>query len=361
MTNLESQVRAAIAVVNDPYLGQDYISAKALKSLSVDGQTAKLHIELGYPGRGRTEQIQAALEDAVCRVEGINAVEVSLTIKVQSHKIQPSLKSLPGVKNSIAVASGKGGVGKSTTTVNLALAMAAEGAKVGILDADIYGPSLPKMLGTSGKPELEDQKFVPVEAFGMQSMSIGYLVGEETPMIWRGPMATGALQQLLQDTLWSDLDYLFIDMPPGTGDIHLTLAQKVPLTGAVIVTTPQDLALLDARKGLEMFNKVKVPVLGIVENMSLHTCSQCGHEEPIFGEGGGEKLAKDVGTECLGALPLDMAIRQQVDAGRPTLVDAPEGNIAMHYREIARKIGAKLSLEAQDYSGKFPNIVVENN
>ncbi len=362
MNSLETQIKAAISAVQDSYLGKDYVSARVLRDISIEGTKAQIRLVLGYPSSGLFQSIRERITDAAQSIEGVDEVDVLIETEILPRKTQQSLKTLPGVKNTIAVASGKGGVGKSTTAVNLALAMAAEGAKVGILDADIYGPSLPKMLGAADKkPALMDNKFVPVEALGLASMSIGYLVDQDSPMIWRGPMATGALQQLLNDTLWPELDYLFIDMPPGTGDIHLTLAQKVPLTGAVIVTTPQDLALLDARKGLEMFKKVSVPVLGVIENMSLHHCSHCGHEEPIFGEGGGEKLAKSVGTECLGSLPLSMSIREDVDAGLPTLAREPDASIANHYRDIARKLGAKLSLQAQDFSSKFPKVVVENN
>jgi ATP-binding protein involved in chromosome partitioning len=268
---------------------------------------------------------------------------------------------IPGVKNIIAVASGKGGVGKSTTAVNLALALAAEGANVGILDADIYGPSQPMMLGITARPESKDGKSMePLERYGIQAMSIGFLIDTDTPMVWRGPMATGALEQLLRETQWHDLDYLVIDLPPGTGDIQLTLSQKVPVTGAVIVTTPQDIALLDARKGLKMFEKVGVPIIGIVENMSTHICSQCGHEEHIFGSGGGEKMGKDYDINLLGSLPLDIRIREQTDGGMPTVVAEPDGKIAATYRQIARRTAVKLSELGRDYSSKFPNIVIQN-
>jgi ATP-binding protein involved in chromosome partitioning len=272
------------------------------------------------------------------------------------------LKPIDNIKNIIAVASGKGGVGKSTTAVNLALALAEEGAKVGVLDADIYGPSQPRMLGINAKPESKDGKTLePMVGYGMQAMSIGFLIDEETPMIWRGPMVTQALEQLLNDTNWADLDYLVVDLPPGTGDTQLTLAQKVPVSGAVIVTTPQDIALLDARKGLKMFEKVEVPVLGIVENMSIHICSNCGHEEHIFGQGGGASMAQQYNVDLLGALPLDIRIREETDGGKPTVVAEPESRISQIYREIARKTAAKLSLQAKDYAAKFPNIVIQNN
>jgi ATP-binding protein involved in chromosome partitioning len=287
---------------------------------------------------------------------------VSVDWEIRSHSVQKSLKPIDNVKNIIAVASGKGGVGKSTTAVNLALALAAEGARVGILDADIYGPSQPRMLGISGKPESKDgNSLEPMSSYELQAMSIGFLIEEETPMIWRGPMVTQALEQLLNDTNWSDLDYLVIDLPPGTGDTQLTLAQKVPVSGAVIVTTPQDIALLDARKGLKMFQKVEVPVLGVVENMSIHICSKCGHEEHIFGEGGGAAMAEQYGIQLLGSLPLDIHIREETDSGKPSVVADPESRISRMYREIARKTAAKLSLQAKDYAAKFPRIVIQNN
>jgi ATP-binding protein involved in chromosome partitioning len=276
--------------------------------------------------------------------------------------VQRGVKLLPNVRNIIAVASGKGGVGKSTTAVNLALALAAEGATVGLLDADIYGPSQPMMMGVSGKPESHDGKTMePLENHGVQVASIGFMIDPDQPMVWRGPMVTQALQQLLEQTNWRDLDYLVVDMPPGTGDIQLTLSQKVPVTGAVIVTTPQDIALLDARKGLKMFEKVGIPILGIVENMSVHVCSQCGHAEPIFGEGGGEKMCADYGADFLGKLPLAMAIREQADSGKPTVVSDPDGTLAMIYKEIARKIAVRVAEKAKDMSSKFPSIVVKND
>jgi ATP-binding protein involved in chromosome partitioning len=271
------------------------------------------------------------------------------------------VKLIPNVRNIIAIASGKGGVGKSTTAVNMALALAAEGAKVGVLDADIYGPSQPMMLGISGKPHsLDGKKLEPMEAHGIQAMSIGFLIDIETPMVWRGPMVTQALEQLINETNWRDLDFLVVDLPPGTGDIQLTLAQRVPVTGAVIVTTPQDIALIDARKGLKMFEKVGIPILGVVENMSLHICSHCGHEERIFGEGGGERMGKDYSVELLGALPLDIRIREQADSGKPTVVAEPGSRAAEIYREIARRVAVKIAEKQQDHSGVFPKIVVQN-
>jgi ATP-binding protein involved in chromosome partitioning len=292
----------------------------------------------------------------------VSSANINISSKIEPHTAQKGVKAIQGVKNIIAIASGKGGVGKSTTAVNLACALAAEGATVGILDADIYGPSQPRMLGVSDKPQSADGKSLePLMGHGIQSMSIGYLIEEETPMIWRGPMVTQALEQLLNDTQWKDLDYLVIDLPPGTGDVQLTLAQKVPVSGAVIVTTPQDIALLDARKALKMFEKVDVHVLGVIENMSIHICSQCGHEEHIFGKGGGESMSKQYDVDFIGALPLDIKIREEVDAGRPTVAVDPESRIAQIYRDIARRTSAKLSLRAKEFSAKFPNIVIQNN
>jgi len=282
-------------------------------------------------------------------------------MKIVSHAVQRGVKLVPGVKNIIAIASGKGGVGKSTTAVNLALALAAEGVSVGILDADIYGPSQPTMLGITGRPESRDGKRLePMEGHGIQAMSIGFLIDVETPMVWRGPMVTQALEQLLNETNWRDIDYLVVDLPPGTGDIQLTLAQRVPVTGAVIVTTPQDIALMDARKGLKMFEKVNIPILGVVENMSLHICSKCGHEEHVFGEGGGARMSKDYGIDLLGSLPLDISIREQADSGKPTVVADPDGRVAEIYRQIARRVAVKIAEKQQDHSAAFPKIVVQN-
>jgi ATP-binding protein involved in chromosome partitioning len=277
------------------------------------------------------------------------------------HSVQRGVKLIPGVRNIIAVASGKGGVGKSTTAVNLALALAAEGATVGVLDADIYGPSQPMMLGISGRPQSKDEKLLePMEGHGIQAMSIGFLIDIDSPMVWRGPMVTQALEQLLNQTKWRDVDYLVVDLPPGTGDIQLTLAQRVPVTGAVIVTTPQDIALIDARKGLKMFEKVGIPILGIVENMTTHICSNCGHEEPIFGTGGGDRMGKDYNVELLGSLPLDIKIREQADSGMPTVVADPDGRIAEIYKQIARRVAVKIAEKQQDHSAAFPKIVVQN-
>ncbi len=361
MSVSRAQVEEALSRVVDPYMGKDLISAKALADVEVEGDKVTLKIVLGYPALGFHPELVAQIRDAVKALGGVTTVDVMVETKIVPHTVQRGVKLLDGVKNIIAVASGKGGVGKSTTSVNLALALAKEGARVGLLDADIYGPSQPRMLGLEGRPESLDGKMMePMVNYGIQSMSIGYLIDDEQPMVWRGPMVTQALEQLLRETHWHDVDYLVIDLPPGTGDVQLTLAQKIPVSGAVIVTTPQDIALLDARKGLKMFDKVSVPVLGIVENMSTHICSQCGHEEHIFGAGGGEKMAADYDVDFLGALPLDITIRESTDGGKPSVVADPDGKIAQAYREIARKVAGKLATRAKDYSSKFPDIVIQN-
>ena len=358
----KSQIETKLGQVIDPNMETDLVSSKAVKSIEQDGDNCKIQIQLGYPAAGYFDSLKQEIEAALSDLEGIGSVEVEVSSLVKSHAVQQNLKPLTGIKNVIAVASGKGGVGKSTTAVNLALAMQAEGATVGILDADIYGPSIPRMLGCKGQPESSDGKSLePMVGHGIQSMSIGYLVEEDTPMIWRGPMVTQALEQLLNDTRWSDVDYLIIDLPPGTGDIQLTLAQKIPVSGAVIVTTPQDIALLDARKGLKMFEKVEVPVLGVIENMSIHICSQCGHSEHIFGEGGGARMSAEHGVDLLGSLPLDIHIREQSDSGNPTVAAMADSPIASIYREVARKTAAKLATKARDHSAAFPNIVIQNN
>lgn len=345
----------------DPNVATDLVSAKSVKSIAIDGNDVSIKLELGYPAKSYVPELKQNLEQKLASLSGIGKITVDISVNIVAHSVQKALKPLPGVKNIIAIASGKGGVGKSTTSVNLALALAAEGAQVGILDADIYGPSIPTMLGLSGQPDTVDGKFmIPKVSFGIQTISIGYLVDPDQPMIWRGPMVTGALQQLLTQTQWSDLDYLIIDLPPGTGDIQLTLAQQIPVSGAVIVTTPQDIALIDAQRGLGMFEKVNVPVLGLVENMSIHICSNCGHEEAIFGQGGGLAMAKKNNVELLGSLPLDINIREMADSGRPTVAAAPDSRPAEMYKAIARKMAAKLAMRARDYSGKFPNIVIQN-
>jgi ATP-binding protein involved in chromosome partitioning len=358
----EGQVEQKLQEFIDPHLDKDLVSAKSIKGIEIDGGKVRVKVVLGYPAQGFKDKLIAELKQKVEAVDGVDSAEIDVSWKIESHVVQKNLKTIEGVKNIIAVASGKGGVGKSTTSVNLALALSAEGASVGILDADIYGPSQPRMLGIRGKPESPDGKSLePMTSYHLQAMSIGFLIDEDTPMIWRGPMVTQALEQLLKDTNWQNLDYLIIDLPPGTGDTQLTLAQKVPVSGAIIVTTPQDIALLDARKGLKMFEKVEVPVLGIVENMSIHICSKCGHEEHIFGEGGGQRMSDEFDVDFLGALPLDIRIREETDGGKPTVVAEPESRIAQIYREIARRAAAKLSLQGKNYAAKFPQIVIQNN
>jgi ATP-binding protein involved in chromosome partitioning len=361
MSFSESQVQTALKEVIDPNTGKDLISTKAARNIRIDGQNIALDIVLGYPCKSVAGDIQALVTNKLKTLPGVGSIFVNVSSKIVSHSVQRGVQLLPKVKNIIAVASGKGGVGKSTTAVNLALALAAEGATVGILDADIYGPSQPQMLGINARPESADGKSMePLERHGIQAMSIGFLIDPDTPMVWRGPMVTGALEQLLRETNWKDLDYLVIDLPPGTGDIQLTLSQKVPVTGAIIVTTPQDIALLDARKGLKMFEKVGIPIVGIVENMSTHICSKCGHEEHIFGAGGGEQMCKDYNVELLGSLPLDIRIREQADGGNPTIVAEPNGSIAEAYRQIARRTAIKVAEMGQDHSSKFPHIVIQN-
>ena len=361
MTISELQVQTALKELTDPNTGKDYVTTRSARNIKVSGADIALDIELGYPAKSQIDGIRKAVIDKLKAIPGAGNVSANVYAKIVSHAVQRGVKLLPSVKNIIAIASGKGGVGKSTTAVNLALALSAEGAKVAILDADIYGPSQPQMLGITGRPESADGKTLePMEAYGLQAMSVGFLIDVETPMVWRGPMVTQALQQLLGDTNWKEVDYLVVDLPPGTGDIQLTLAQRVPVTGAVIVTTPQDIALLDARKGLKMFEKVGIPILGIVENMSIHICSNCGHEEHIFGSGGAERMSKDYDVEVLGALPLDIRIRQETDSGRPTVVAEPDSRIAEIYRAIARRIAVKIAEKAKDMSAKFPSIVIQN-
>ena len=356
------QVEDKLKEYVDPYMEKDLVSTKCVKDIGIDGGNVTVSVVLGYPAKGYTDQLSGKLKELVESIDGVSSARVDASSSVVAHKVQKGVKHLEGIKNIIAVASGKGGVGKSTTAVNLALALSAEGARVGMLDADIYGPSQPRMLGVHGKPESKDGRSLePMISYDIQAMSIGFLVDEETPMIWRGPMVTQALQQLLNDTNWDDLDYLVVDLPPGTGDTQLTLAQQVPVSGAVIVTTPQDIALLDARKGLKMFEKVEVPVLGIVENMSIHICSGCGHEEHIFGDGGGQRMAEQHDVDFLGALPLDIRIREETDSGKPTVVAEPDSRIAQIYCEIARRTAARLSLQGKDYAAKFPQIVIQNN
>ena len=355
-------VDAALAAVVDPNTGRPYAASKGVRNVAIDGDAVTVDVVLGYPAKSLHDDVRAQVSAALKAVPGVRDARVNVSQEIVAHTAQRGVKLMPNVKNIVAVASGKGGVGKSTTAVNLALALAAEGASVGILDADIYGPSLPTMLGIHGRPESpDDQSMNPLVGHGVQANSIGFLIEEDNPMIWRGPMATSALEQLLRQTNWRDLDYLIVDMPPGTGDIQLTLSQRVPVTGAVIVTTPQDIALLDAKKGLKMFEKVGIPIIGIVENMSMHTCSNCGHEEHIFGAGGAERMAKDYGVTVLGNLPLDMSIREQADGGTPTVVADPDGKIAQRYREITRSVALTIAKRARDMTSKFPSIVVQNS
>src|SRR5688572_16441262 len=352
----------ALKAVQDPNTGKDFVATRSLKNLQISDGDVSFDLELGYPAKSQHAALRKALVAATKTVPGVSNVSVNIVTKVISHAVQRGVQLMPNVKNIIAVASGKGGVGKSTTAANLALALAAEGAAVGLLDADIYGPSQPMMLGIEGRPESEDGKTMePLENHGVQVMSIGFLVDQDEAMIWRGPMATQALEQLLRQTNWKDLDYLIVDMPPGTGDIQLTLSQRVPMTGAVIVTTPQDIALLDARKGIKMFEKVGVPILGIVENMAVHVCSNCGHVEHIFGAEGGKKMAEQYQMPYLGALPLDINIRLQADSGKPTVVADPDGEVAGIYKAVARRVAVGIAEKAKDFSAKFPTITVSKN
>jgi ATP-binding protein involved in chromosome partitioning len=356
----EAQVQSVLRGLVDPNTGKDFVVTRSARNIKVAGDDVSLDIELGYPGKSQHDPIRRQVTQAL-KQAGATNVTVKVSSRVVAHAVQRGVKLIPGIKNIIAVASGKGGVGKSTTAVNLALALSAEGASVGVLDADIYGPSQPMMLGIAGRPESKDGKSLePMEGHGLQAISIGFLIDIDTPMVWRGPMVTQALEQLLKDTRWRELDYLVVDLPPGTGDIQLTLAQKVPVTGAVIVTTPQDIALIDARKGLKMFEKVGIPILGVVENMSFHICPKCGHESHIFGSGGAERMSKEYGTELLGQMPLDESIRSQADSGKPTVVSDPDGQAAEIYRRIARRCAVKIAESQRDMTSKFPNIVVQN-
>jgi len=361
MAHIEkTDVEHLLATFIDPNHGVDLVTAKSVKEISLDGNNVTVKLELGYPAKSIIDALKADVEQLIKTLAGVDSVVVEVTVKIISHAVQQGLKPQANIKNIIAIASGKGGVGKSTTAVNIALALSAEGAKVGIMDADIYGPSIPTMLGLSGRPDsLDNKTLMPKVAFDIQTMSIGYLVEPDQAMIWRGPIATNTLQ-LLRDTNWHDIDYLIVDLPPGTGDIQLTLAQQIPVSGAIIVTTPQDIALLDAQRGLGMFTKVNVPVLGVVENMSLHICSACGHEEAIFGTGGGIAMSEKNQVDFLGSLPLDITIRLNADSGMPTVVADPECRPAQMYKDIARKAAAKLALKTKDFSTRFPSIVVQN-
>ncbi len=356
---MQDLILQALTAVLNPDTGKDFVTTKQLKNLNLHAGHVSFEIELGYPAKSQHEHLISLLTHAAKTVTGVESVAIQISTRVVSHAAQRGVSLLPHIKNIIAVASGKGGVGKSTTAVNMALALAAEGATVGILDADIYGPSQPMMMGLEGRPSSSDGKTMnPMENYGVEVMSIGFLVAKDEAMIWRGPMATQALEQLLRQTNWGELDYLIVDMPPGTGDIQLTLSQRVPLTGSVIVTTPQDIALLDAKKGIKMFEKVGVPILGIVENMAVHVCSQCGHTEHIFGVDGGKTMAADNGMTYLGALPLDIQIRQEADNGKPTVIADPDGLIANTYKAIARQMAAKVADQAKDFSSKFPTITI---
>lgn len=358
----QDQLLAALAGVTDPNTGRAFVATKSIRNIQVEGGDVFFDLELGYPAKSQLPALRKALVAAAKAVPGVDNVSVNINTKVTAHAVQRGVQLMPNVKNIVAVASGKGGVGKSTTAANLALALAAEGAKVGILDADIYGPSQPMMLGIDRRPESDDgQTMEPLENHGIQVMSIGFLIDQAEAMIWRGPMATQALEQLLRQTNWGDLDYLVVDMPPGTGDIQLTLSQRVPMTGAVIVTTPQDIALIDAKKAVTMFEKVGVPILGVVENMAVHICSNCGHAEHIFGEGGGKRWAEEKGIDYLGALPLDMKIRLQADSGKPTVVADPDGEAAGIYGSVARKVAVKIAGKAKDFSARFPTITVSKD
>ena len=355
----EQALMDALKGVVDPNTGHDFVSSRALKNLSVTNGDVAFEVELGYPAKSQMAGFRQALVAAAKTVAGVDNVSVNVSTKIVPHSVQRGVQLLPNIKNIVAVASGKGGVGKSTTAVNLALALAAEGASVGLLDADIYGPSVPMMMGITGKPESADGKTMkPLENYGVQVMSIGFLVAQDEAMIWRGPMATQALEQLLRQTNWKDLDYLIVDMPPGTGDIQLTLSQRVPMTGAIIVTTPQDIALLDAKKGIKMFQKVGVPILGIVENMAVHVCSNCGHVEHIFGADGGKKMAAEYGMDYLGALPLALQIRLQADSGHPTVVADPDGEVAAIYKAVARQVALSIAAKNKDFTSKFPSIKI---
>ena len=358
----QASIETAIKKYIDPYLQKDLVTSKVVKSIQIEGDAVTVNLVFGYPTKGYNDKLTNQLQTIIGELDGVNTTNINIDNKIISHAAQKGVEPVKGIKNIIAVASGKGGVGKSTTAVNLALALLKDGATVGILDADIYGPSQPRMLGANSKPESKDgNSLEPVMSHGLQSMSIGYLIEEDTPMIWRGPMVTQALEQLLKDTKWDKLDYLIVDLPPGTGDTQLTLAQKIPVSGAVIVTTPQDIALLDARKGLKMFEKVNIPVIGVIENMSIHICGKCGNEEHIFGKGGGVRMAQEQNVDFLGSLPLDIKIRAETDSGRPSVVAEPEGKISQMYCEIARHTVAKLSMQAKDYTTKFPTIKVVND
>lgn len=361
MSLTEQDLIQSISSVKDIYTQQSYVAMRAIQNVSITGTSVRLTVQMPYPAQSLHAQIRQAITEAA-QAAGASDVQVDFSLNVAAHSVQRGVQLLPQVRNIVAVASGKGGVGKSTTTANLALALAQEGARVGILDADIYGPSQPMMLGVNQRPESADGKtMAPLENYGVQIMSIGFLIKPDDAMIWRGPMVVGALEQMLHQTNWDNLDYLLVDLPPGTGDIQLTLSQRVPLTGAVIVSTPQDIALLDARKGIRMFEKVNVPILGLIENMAVHVCSQCGHAEHIFGKDGGKHLSQELGIDYLGSLPLDMQIRLQADGGKPSVIADPQSAVAGAYRHIAHEVAAKIALRTKDYSNKFPTIRISEN
>jgi ATP-binding protein involved in chromosome partitioning len=358
----EAALLAALKTVVDPHTAKDFVTGRQIRNLKIEGDEVAFDVEFGYPAKSLHAALRRQFIAAARSVPGVGNVSVNIVTRITAHAVQRGVQLLPGVKNIIAVASGKGGVGKSTTAANLALALAAEGATVGVLDADIYGPSQPMMLGISGRPEsIDGQSMEPMSGHGLQVASIGFLVDPDQAMIWRGPMATQALDQLLRQTNWKDVDYLIVDMPPGTGDIQLTLSQRVPITGVIIITTPQDIALLDAKKGLTMFEKVGVPILGLVENMAVYCCPNCGHTEHIFGADGGKKMAEQYKLDYLGALPLNMSIREQADSGRPTVVADPDGEIAAIYKAVARQVAVKIADKAKDFSSKFPTIKVSKD
>ena len=363
ITSVTNQLHSII----DPYTNSKITAGRALKKVEVDDSSVRITMVKGYPITTVSDELNNLITQALSDIDFAGRqLEISISQEIIAHSAQQGAQAVPGIKNIIAVASGKGGVGKSTVSANLALALAASGSKVGVLDADIYGPSQPRMLGAKGKPEaLVNKMLVPLKNHDIKIMSIGFLVDDDTPMIWRGPMVTQALEQMLRGTSWNEdgeeIDYLVIDLPPGTGDIQLTLSQKVPVSGAVIVTTPQDIALLDARKAYKMFEKVDVPIFGVIENMSTHICTSCGHEEAIFGSHGAQKMAQEYKLSVLGEIPLEMAIRELADSGPPTVVAQPESTTAKRYQSIALKIAGKLSVKKKDFSAAFPNIVVENS
>ena len=356
-TSVEADLKAIVAALHDPHTGQSL--GDGVRGLALSDGKVAVDIRLGYPAAGWRDRLAELVEQSLLEQEGVTAVTVEVTWEIPRHCVQDGLEPLKGVRNIIAIASGKGGVGKSTVAANLALALQAEGARVGVLDADIYGPSQPRMLGLSGMPDTtEERKIIPMQAHGLQAMSIGVLVRTDQAMIWRGPMATQALQQMVSDTLWDGLDYLVVDLPPGTGDIQLTLAQRIPVAGAVAVTTPQEVAVDDVRRAVAMFNKVRIPVLGVLENMSTHICSQCGHEEAIFGTGGGERIARETGQVLIGQIPLDAGLGRSTDEGLPIVASDPEHPVALRFREVARNVAARLSLQARDQRVRMPKIKI---